>query len=80
MVNLSSRVIGFVTNTNSKKLILGSKVSFDSRVESISNNRNSHSFLINGMRLFKIGDLISKSMGTRINVDSKNWFKLGEDI
>ena len=27
----------------------------------------------------KFGDLISKFMGTRINIDSRNWFKLGND-
>ena len=32
MIDLDSRIIGSGTNTNSKKLILGSRVSFDSRV------------------------------------------------
>ena len=79
IIDLDSRVIGFVTNTNSEKLTLGSRVGFDSRAKSKSNNWTSHSFPFNGMWLFKIGNSISRSMGTEINIGSKNWSKLGED-
>ena len=54
MVDLCSRVRCFVTNTNSEKITLGSRVSFDSRVESKSNHWNSHSFFINGMFYTKL--------------------------
>ena len=70
----------FRNNTSSGKSTLGSTVSFGSRVESKSKNRNSHSFSINGMWLSKIGDSISKSMGMGINVGSKNWSKLDNKI
>ena len=49
-------------------------------VESKSKNWNSHSFPINGMWLSKIGDSISRSIGTGINVGSENWSKFGKNI
>ena len=79
MVDVGSRMIGSGTITNSRKLTLGSRVSFGSRVESKSKNWNSYSSPINGMCLSKFGDSISRSIGTGINVGSENWFKLGND-
>ena len=67
------------TNTNSGKLTLGSRVGFSSRVESKSKNLISHSFFINETWLSKIGDSISRFIGTGINVGLGNWFKLGKD-
>ena len=71
MVDLDSRMTGSGTNTNSRKSTLGSRVSFSSRVESKSQNLNSHSFPINGMWLSKIGDSISRSMCTGKNIGLK---------
>jgi len=65
IVDIDSRMIGSGTNTDSRKCILGSRVSFGSRVESKSKNWNSHYFAINEMWLSKIGDFISRSMGTK---------------
>ena len=77
IIDLDLRILGSGTITNSGKLTLGSRVGFGSRVDSKSKNWNSHSSLINGMWLSKCCDSISKSMGTGINVGSKNWSKLG---
>jgi len=79
MDNLGSEMKSSGTNTNSGKSTLGSRVSFASRVESKSKNLISHSFPTNEIWLSKIGDSISRSIGTGINVGSENWCKLGKD-
>ena len=71
MVDLGSRMIGSRINTNSKKSTLGSTVSFGSRVE--SNPRIEIHILFHQWNVtIKISDSISRSMGTGINVGSRN--------
>jgi len=79
MDNLGSEMKSLGTNTNSRKSTLSLRVSFGLRVESKSKNLISHSFFINEMWLSKIGDSISRSICTGINVSLKNWSKLGKD-
>ena len=67
-------------NTNSKKLTLGLRVGIGSIIGSKSKNWDSHSLPNNRIWLSKIGDSISMSMVTGINIGSENWSKLGNDI
>jgi len=62
-----------------KKSSLSSRVGFGSIIGSKSKNLNSHSFFINGMWLSKMGDSISRSIGTGINIGSEKWSKLDKD-
>ena len=82
MNDLASKMKETRTNTDSGiwlKSRLRSRVSFGSRVESKSKNWDSYYFPIIGMWFFKIGGSVLKSMGTGINVGSKNASKLGKD-
>ena len=81
MVDLGSRMIGLGTITSLGNSNLDSRVDSASRVESKSKNWNSHSSPINGMWLSKVGDSISRFMGTEINVGSEigpNWVRIPE--
>ena len=82
MDDLGSWMIRMGTNTNSViwfKSSLGSRASFDLKVESKSRNWDIHSFPINGMWLSKKGGSISRFVGTRIDVGLEMWSNLGKD-
>ena len=77
MNDLGSEMKSSGTNTNLGKSTLGSRVGIGSIIGSKSKNWDLHSLPNNGMWLSKIGDSVSRFMGTKINAGSENWSKLG---